>query len=200
METAMMMGSFVHIVLSALFGVGSYGEPVESRSSLYGPAVAVSASIETEPCTGQQLFHVHFRSTEGEYFSYYTRQNFNMGGRYFLSGDSRGSIVRRVEISFFDSDTGLVAQEILDAAHIADCDVVSYSASAYPIVTAPTTPREEVVLLSANDAEYLQLSDAAEALTITVTNDEGGSWTSGFNERLFAVPVATMMSSAPPSE
>ena len=97
----MMIGAFVHIVLSTSFGAGWYIDPLEGRGSINEPAVAVAADIEIEPCTGQRLFHVHFISQSGDHLSYYTRQSFNVGGRYFLLGDTEGRIVNHAEISFF---------------------------------------------------------------------------------------------------
>ena len=93
-----------------------------------------------------------------------------------------------------------MSQEILDAAQIADCSVVNHSASAYPIVTVPTTPRDEMVLLPPDDAESLQLSGAAEILVMKITNEESDAWTSEVNMQFFAVPIATMMSNTPPPE
>ena len=196
----MMIGAFVHIVLSTSFGAGSYIDPLEGRGSIYEPAVAVSADIEIEPCTGQRLFHVHFISQSGNHLSYYTRQSFNVGGRYFLLGDAEGSIVQNADISFFSSNTELVAQEVLDAAQISDCSVVNHSANAYLIVTVPTTPRDEMVLLPPDDAESLHLSGAAEILVMKITNEESDAWTSEVNMQFFAVPIATMMSNMPPPE
>lgn len=187
--------------LVIIIGLGSAGESIENGNGFNGPVVAISAEIEIEPCTGQELFQVQFRSQSGRLFSYYTMDAFTVGYRYFLSGNSEGGVIRQTEIPLFDRNLGIVGQRLLEASQIAHCSVVHYSANAFPIVTIPTIPRQEVVLLPLHEAESLQLMDIGEILTLEIVNSVGSSWTpEQIRAQFVAVPIAEMLSHQPPSE